>query len=84
VNPVSLVAIYFILWWIAFFLTLPFGVKNVHEAEEGMTLGTDPGAPVQPWLLRKAAAATVIAALLLALVYLVFGVWEMTLEDFIV
>src|SRR3979411_148710 len=38
-------AIYFVLWWIVLFLTLPFGVRSQHEDGEGAP-GTDPGAPI--------------------------------------
>jgi predicted secreted protein len=38
-------AIYFVMWWIVLFLTLPFGVRSQHEDGEGAP-GTDPGAPV--------------------------------------
>ena len=38
-------AIYFVIWWIALFLTLPFGVRSQHEDGVGAP-GTDPGAPV--------------------------------------
>ena len=38
-------AIYFVLWWLVLFLTLPFGVRSQHEDGEGAP-GTDPGAPV--------------------------------------
>src|SRR6266851_2046306 len=38
-------AIYFVLWWVVLFLTLPFGVRSQHEDGAGAP-GTDPGAPV--------------------------------------
>ena len=38
-------AIYFVLWWIVLFVTLPFGVRSQHEDGEGAP-GTDPGAPI--------------------------------------
>ena len=38
-------AIYFVMWWIVLFVTLPFGVRSQHEDGEGVP-GTDPGAPV--------------------------------------
>ena len=38
-------AIYFVIWWIALFLTLPFGVRSQHE-DGGGAPGTDPGAPI--------------------------------------
>ena len=28
-------AIYFVMWWIVLFLTLPFGVRSQHEDGEG-------------------------------------------------
>ena len=45
-------AIYFVIWWIALFLTLPFGVRSQHEDGEG-TPGTDPGAPVATQMRAK-------------------------------
>ena len=30
----SAIAVYFITWWLCLFVTLPFGVKNPHEAGE--------------------------------------------------
>ena len=35
-------AIYFVLWWVVLFVTLPFGVRSQHEDGEGAP-GTDPG-----------------------------------------
>ena len=40
-------AIYFVLWWIVLFVTLPFGVRSQHE-DGGGAPGTDPGAPSWP------------------------------------
>ncbi len=47
-------AIYFVLWWLVLFLTLPFGVRSQHEDGEGPP-GTDPGAPVLTRMGCKAA-----------------------------
>ena len=38
-------AIYFVLWWVTLFVTLPFGVRSQHE-DGGGAPGTDPGAPI--------------------------------------
>ena len=46
-------AIYFVLWWIVLFVTLPFGVRSQHEDGEGAP-GTDPGAPIAKFLERNA------------------------------
>ena len=38
-------AIYFVLWWVTLFVTLPFGIRSQHEDGSGAP-GTDPGAPI--------------------------------------
>lgn len=62
----SIAAIYFIVWWLVFFVTLPIGIRTQEEEGDGMHLGTVPSAPVRPMLLRKALAATIIAAVIVA------------------
>ncbi|WP_322517257.1 DUF1467 family protein [Rhodopseudomonas palustris] len=64
----SLLAIYFVLWWVVFFTTLPFGVRNRSEvdATEDDVPGSDPGAPVATLLARKALWTTVISATIFA------------------
>src|SRR3954453_146161 len=49
-------AIYFVIWWITLFLTLPFGIRSQHEDGEGVA-GTDPGARVMGRMGRKMAPA---------------------------
>jgi predicted secreted protein len=58
-------AIYFILWWIMLFVTLPFGVRSQHEDGVGSP-GTDPGAPVASRMGRKLIWTTVLSALVYA------------------
>ncbi|MEZ0220100.1 MAG: DUF1467 family protein [Tardiphaga sp.] len=58
-------AVYFVIWWITLFLTLPFGVRSQHE-DGGGTDGTDPGAPVLARMGRKLIWTTVISAALFA------------------
>jgi len=64
----SLLAIYFVAWWVVFFMTLPFGVRNRAEVGEigDEVPGSDPGAPVATLLVRKALWTTVISAVLFA------------------
>ena len=41
----SAFAIYFVLWWIVLFVTLPFGVRS--QSEDGAAIpGSEPGAPI--------------------------------------
>ena len=44
-------AIYFVLWRLVLFLTLPFGIRSHPEAGVGAP-GTDPGAPIMPRIGR--------------------------------
>ena len=59
-------AIYFVLWWVTLFLTLPFGVRSQHEDGKGAP-GTDPGAPIAARMGRKLIWTTVISAVIFAI-----------------
>ncbi|THD53438.1 MAG: DUF1467 family protein [Bradyrhizobium sp.] len=58
-------AIYFVLWWVVLFVTLPFGVRSQHEDGEGAP-GTDPGAPIATKMGRKLIWTTVLSAIIFA------------------
>ena len=58
-------AIYFVLWWVVLFVTLPFGVRSQHE-EGGGASGTDPGAPIASRMGRKLIWTTVLSAVIFA------------------
>ena len=70
----GLVAIYFVVWWIVLFVVLPWGVRT-QEEDGNVTLGTAPGAPVRPLLVRKALATSVIAAILVGGLWLAVAVY---------
>ncbi len=57
----SILAIYFIVWWLCLFAVLPFGIRSPAEAGRVDDAGIDPGAPVRPGLVRKMLITTVIA-----------------------
>lgn len=52
---------YVCIWWIVFFMTLPFGIQSPKEEVPGH----DPGAPAKTYLWHKVVATTLISALLL-------------------
>jgi predicted secreted protein len=54
----TIVAIYFIIWWLVFFAVLPFGIRSQHEHGE-IVPGTDPGAPAVHGLKLKLVWTTV-------------------------
>ncbi|MBX9746658.1 MAG: DUF1467 family protein [Hyphomonadaceae bacterium] len=71
------VAIYVILWWLAFFTMLPMGAQSLHEADEAGVPGVERGAPKSHRLGLKALIATGIAAL----VWL-FVAWAISVDLF--
>ena len=64
-------AVYFVIWWIALFLVLPFGVRSQHESGE-VRPGTEPGAPTRPLLIKKAVWTTAIATVIFIGFYFVY------------
>ena len=59
-------AVYFVLWWLVLFLTLPFGIRSQHE-DGGGAPGTDPGAPILTRMGRKLIWTTIISAVIFGL-----------------
>ena len=59
-DIVSGVVVYVLLWWWVFFMALPFGAHPPEAPEQGHATS----APRNPYLLRKALVATVVAAVL--------------------
>jgi predicted secreted protein len=72
-------AIYFVIWWVTLFLTLPFGVRSQHEDGAGAP-GTDPGAPVATGMGRKLIWTTVISALIYAAAALAYNAGLLNVE----
>lgn len=76
-NPFLGVAVYVILWWLAFFTMLPIGAKSAHEAGEQYVPGAEHGAPKIHNLRFKALAAAGIAA-----VVWLFVAWAISVDLF--
>jgi predicted secreted protein len=72
-------AIYFVLWWLVLFLTLPFGVRSQHEAGGGPP-GTDPGAPIASRMGPKLIWTTVLSAVIFALAMLAYHAGYLSIE----
>lgn len=68
----SIIAIFFVVWWIVLFAVLPWGVRTQQENGE-VVLGTEASAPANPHLVRKAVATTIVAAVVTFLIWLLFG-----------
>lgn len=59
----TVIAIYFIIWWVVLFAVLPWGVRSQHESGE-VAPGTDPGAPAVHRVWRKLLWTTLIAGVI--------------------
>ncbi len=54
--------IYLILWWLVFFVMLPFGI----ERDQDVKFGNDPGAPKKSLVKKKAIISSFITLFLTA------------------
>jgi predicted secreted protein len=72
-------AIYFVLWWVVLFLTLPFGMRSQHE-EGGGVEGTDPGAPVMARMGRKLIWTTLISTVIFAIAMWAYSAGYLSIE----
>jgi predicted secreted protein len=76
----STILVFVVVWWLVFFMTLPFGARSFHEAGENVETGNVESAPMKPRLWLKAGAATVIAAVLTIGVYFLIDSGLMSLR----
>jgi predicted secreted protein len=76
-NVISLVAIYFVVWWVVLFAVLPWGVRT-QEEEGDVVLGTTRSAPARPLMLRKVVATSIVAGVIVAGFWLAVEVYGVT------
>jgi predicted secreted protein len=62
----TVIAIYFIIWWVVLFAVLPWGVRSQDESG-AVVPGTDPGAPAVHLVWRKLFWTTVVATIVFAI-----------------
>lgn len=79
------IAIYFIIWWLTLFVSLPFKMKS--QVESGsVTEGTEAAAPQNPQILKRMIWNTVLSAIVFLIYWLVvyyFGYGLNVLPEFI-
>ena len=68
----TLIAIYFLIWWVVLFAVLPWGVRNQEEAGDVIP-GTDPGAPAIHKVWSKLLWTTVVATAIFAVLYVSYA-----------
>jgi predicted secreted protein len=67
-NTTTIIAIYFLIWWITLFAVLPWGVRSQHEGG-AVEPGTDPGAPAIHLVWRKLGWTTLVASTIFGILY---------------
>lgn len=69
--------VYVMIWWVLFFMALPFGVRLEDEPEVGHATS----APRNPMLWRKALVTTLIAGVLWGVFYYVVSEGLISLDS---
>jgi predicted secreted protein len=67
----TVIAIYFIIWWVVLFAVLPWGVHSQQESGE-VAPGTDPGAPAVHRIGMKLIYTTAVASVVFGILYGVY------------
>ena len=78
---VGAVAIYFVLWWLVLFTVLPWRATSPHELGHEIEAGHAPSAPVNPHLLAKFIATSLITAVLFAAGWAIFSAGWVSLDS---
>lgn len=79
-EPVTVFAFYFILWWLTLFCILPFGVRTQDE-EGDVTLGTVGSAPAKNMIVKKMIITTIVSAVILGCIYGAVVGLELDIDD---
>ncbi|WP_375450976.1 DUF1467 family protein [uncultured Devosia sp.] len=65
----SIIAVYFVIWWLSFIMVLPIGARSQAELGGDIVPGSDPGAPAILRMWPKLLATTVLALAVTALLF---------------
>ncbi len=68
----TIIAIYFLIWWLTLFAVLPWGVRNQEESGE-IAPGTDPGAPAIHRVWSKLGWTTLVATVIFVILYVIYS-----------
>ncbi len=68
-SIVTLIAVYFVVWWTVLFAVLPWGIRT-QEEEGSVVAGSERSSPVRPMLVKKAVATSIVAAVVVFLIWL--------------
>lgn len=68
----TIIAIYFLIWWVTLFAVLPWGVRNQEESGD-VVPGSDPGAPAMHRVWSKLIWTTVVATVVFGILYVIYS-----------
>lgn len=77
---ISAVAVFFIIWWLVLFATLPFGLRTQDDADD-VTLGTASSAPIGAHVGRAMLRTTIVSALIFGALYVANQVFGIGIDD---
>jgi predicted secreted protein len=77
---ISALAVYFILWWIVLFVTLPFNLRTQDDEGE-VTLGTTSSAQQGRHVGRAMLRATVVSLVIFAVLVIVTRYFGLGIDD---
>lgn len=77
---ISLSAVFFIIWWLVLFVSLPIGLRT-QDDENDVVLGTPASALRGPHMLRAFIRTTVLTAIIFAGYYVVTRVLGYSFDD---
>jgi len=77
---ISVFAIFFIIWWVVLFATLPFGLRTQDDEGE-VTLGTTSSAPRGPHMRRAFLRTTIVTAIIFVIYYVATVYYGLSLDD---
>lgn len=64
-NFANGLVVFFITWWVAIFMVLPFGVRHPAVQDKGIMAGT----PMQPNMKRVVFRTTILATIIWLIIY---------------
>jgi predicted secreted protein len=80
-GVVNSIVVFLIVWWLILFMVLPIGLRSQTEAED-IVSGTEPGAPTDPQLKKKAWWSTVATSVVWLIWVVLAETGALTLPDF--
>jgi predicted secreted protein len=71
-TKTTIIAIYFLIWWVTLFAVLPWGIRSQQE-DGAVEAGTDPGAPAMHRVWMKLVWTTLIASTIYGVLYFCYA-----------